>query len=320
MSIESYKMLNSILEDLNSEIARMDEQLEYARRCIKEADVYAKSFTNYDLNDYNVFSPRKPKQMHEAELKKTQMEKEDFERFFQEMKSKRNLYFNRIRDIEDVLKSESYSLTVLNVQEEDRQRIARDLHDTSLQNLAHLVHKIELCTLYIDKDPVQAKLELSLVSKCLKETIEEIRNTIFDLRPMTFDDFGFKATLERLFTNIGEKQGLKVFMDIEEVPCETNLILVSIYRVIQESLVNIVKHADAHSVWISCHSIENVCVIDIRDDGVGFNMEDNREKEKHFGLPVMRERIRLLGGKIQIESQVNKGTEIHIEVPLKSYM
>lgn len=87
---------------------------------------------------------------------------------------------------------ENNNLTIFKVQEEERQRIARDLHDTSLQNLTHLIHKIELSSLYIDKDPIQAKLELSIVEKSLRKTIEEIRNIIYDLRPMSFDDLGLK--------------------------------------------------------------------------------------------------------------------------------
>ena len=69
------------------------------------------------------------------------------------------------------------NLAVINIQEEDRQRIARDLHDTSLQNLAHIIHKIELAGMFIDKDPVKAKLELAVIKKDLKAIIEDIRNT-----------------------------------------------------------------------------------------------------------------------------------------------
>ena len=82
--------------------------------------------------------------------------------------------------MKDILEEEKdlSNLMALSIQEEDRQRIARELHDTSLQNLAHLIHKIELSSLYIDQDPVRAKLELSAVNKNLREIIEEIRCTI----------------------------------------------------------------------------------------------------------------------------------------------
>lgn len=87
-------------------------------------------------------------------------------------------------------------LQILDIQEKERHRIARDLHDTTLQNLSHLVHNIELSSLYIDKDPIRARLELEVVNKKLKSVIQEMRNIIFDLRPMTFDDFGIKESLK----------------------------------------------------------------------------------------------------------------------------
>lgn len=111
-----------------------------------------------------------------------------------------------------------------------------------------MIHKIELSSLYIDQDPIKAKLELSLVNQVLKKTIDEIRNIIFDLRPMTFDDLGFKAAVERLLLNINENQKYFMETDIDDVSCENNLILVTLYRVIQECLNNIDKHAEAEKI------------------------------------------------------------------------
>lgn len=319
MNIDDYNALNDMLRDFRSELNELSIQLQYNRRCIKEADVYAKSFIDSESEDFKVFSPRNAENIYKAEIEKTCSEKAEYEKICCELENKRSILIERINRIENILKNEKYNLTVLNMQEEDRQRIARDLHDTSLQNLAHLVHKIELSSLYIDKDPIQAKLELSLVSKCLKETIDEIRNTIFDLRPMTFDDLGLKAAFERLIDTINENQKYKVIQNIENVSCENNLVLVSIYRIAQESLNNIVKHADGSTIYFSCKCVDGMCLLDIKDDGKGFDANGNVSGEKHFGLSLMRERVELLNGKLQINSQLGKGTEIHIEIPLEIY-
>ena len=85
---------------------------------------------------------------------------------------------------------------IVEMLETERKRIVSELHDTSLQNIAHFVHMIELASLYIDKDPVRAKMELNSVSKGLHNVIEDIRSTIFNLRPMTFDDLGLKASMQ----------------------------------------------------------------------------------------------------------------------------
>ena len=213
---------------------------------------------------------------------------------------------------------ENHNLTILNIQEQDRQRIARDLHDTSLQNLAHLIHKIELSSMYIDTDPNQAKLELAVVNKRLRETIDEIRSIIFDLRPMTFDDLGFKAALERLLSNIDNDCDCEIESDIDNVSCENNLILVSIYRLCQESFTNFCKYAQADKLFFSCKNIDDRCVLDIVDNGKGFENEIPDDGKMHFGFSLMRERVALLGGKIDISSELGKGTKVHIEIPLKN--
>lgn len=209
------------------------------------------------------------------------------------------------------------NLTVLNIQEEDRQRIARDLHDTSLQNLTHLIHKIDLCKLYIDKDPLQAKLELSIVNKEIRKVIDEIRNTIFDLRPMTFDDLGLKAAIERLVNVINENKVYQLDIIVDDVSCENSMFLVNIYRVIQESLMNIVKHSQADSILLHCINRDKKYLIDIADNGVGFDFSKmDRSGEKHFGISLMKERINLLGGSIEFFSEKDVGAKIHMEIPL----
>ncbi len=209
------------------------------------------------------------------------------------------------------------NLKILNIQEEDRQRIARDLHDTSLQNLAHLVHKIELCSMYIDVDPIKAKLELAVVSKNLREVIDEIRNTIFDLRPMSFDDLGLKPAFEEMLEKMNDNKSYEIKKDIDDVSCDNDIILATIFRVVQECFNNIKKHSKADTIIFSCKRKKDLCIIDIEDNGEGFTKEEvENKKNKHFGIPVMEERICLLGGNISIKSKKEKGTHIHMEVPL----
>lgn len=209
------------------------------------------------------------------------------------------------------------NLKVLYIQELDRKRIAQDLHDISLQNLAHLTHKLELAGMMIDSDPVGAKLELHLVNKKLHETMDEIRNIIFDLRPMSFDDLGLKASFERLLGIINEKNEYEMILDISDVSCENDLVLVNIFRIVKEILTNIVKHAKASRIEFSCYQENEICYISISDNGVGFdeNTLDNL-MGKHFGISFTRERINLLGGKLLIQSHVGGGVNVSIEIPL----
>lgn len=317
MTIQDYNTLNDMLKSFYSELNELDIQLQYNKRCIKEAEIYAKSFTDMEPESYRLFSPRSAEYIHEEKIQRTNLEKAEYENMCCSLEAERKILLERINGIEEVLLHEDYDLTVLNMQEEDRQRIARDLHDTSLQNLTHLIHKIELSTLYIDKDPMNAKLELSLVSKALRETIDEIRNTIFNLRPMTFDDLGLKVAFERLLENINSDNQFQITTHIEDVPCENNLVLVSIYRIVQESLNNIKKHAECTAIDFSCRMVSDICIIDIADNGKGFELD--KIEGKHFGMSLMRERAELLKGKMQIDSHPGEGTKINIKIPLDKY-
>lgn len=214
--------------------------------------------------------------------------------------------------------------SVLDVQEKERQRIARDLHDTSLQDLTHLVHKVELSSLYIDQDPVKAKLELATVEIGLHKVIDDIRNRIFDLRPMTFDDFGFRDTLLNLFSVISQDGVFEIISDIddiEDVICEqlpnekAKIFLIMIYRIIQECVYNAVEHSKGNQIKIILKQDDINFLINIKDNGVGFDQGVVEKKEKHFGLSVVRERVFLLNGKINIVTE--NGTSIFIEIPKK---
>lgn len=209
-------------------------------------------------------------------------------------------------------------LKILDIQEKERQRIARDLHDTSLQSMTHLIHKIELSSLYIDQDPIKAKLELAGISQNLKSVIQEMRNAIFDLRPMTFDDLGIKEAFERLADYYNNNSDFDIYYNVEEINCNNSLILITIFRIIEECVNNAIKHSGGKVVFFDIKKFtNNDCIIIISDDGNGFDMDEVlSEKDKHFGLTILNERVDLLSGNIQIDSKKGKGTVVKIIVPL----
>lgn len=209
-------------------------------------------------------------------------------------------------------------LNILNIQEEERQRIAMELHDTSLQTLAHVIHQIELAGLYMDTDIVKSKLELADVKQNIKFVIEEIRNTIFDLRPMSFDDLGIEEAIQRYIQYVNKEHSFYIHTDIGNIDTSYDLIKANIYRIIQECISNAIKHSSGDEIYLKCYSKNNICYIEISDNGKGFVYKKNEEDgQKHFGLSVVRERVMILGGKIKITSEIDRGTEISISIPLK---
>lgn len=209
-------------------------------------------------------------------------------------------------------------LSILNIQEEERRRIAMDLHDTSLQTLAHVIHQVDLASIYMDKDILKSKLELAEVKQNIKMVIEEIRNTIFDLRPMSFDDLGIEETIQRYIQYVNKDHSFKIHTEIGNIDTSYYIIMANIYRIIQECISNAINHSGGDEIYLSCFSENKVCYIDISDNGKGFvDGKSEQDGQKHFGLSVMKERVMILGGEIHIYSEIDKGTKISIVIPLK---
>lgn len=207
----------------------------------------------------------------------------------------------------------------LNRQEMDRKRIANELHDTSVQDLTHIIHQIELAGLYIDMDPTKAKLELAGISEEIRKIIKDIRNTIFDLRPMSFDDLGLKEALEQYIDDLKNKCNIEIEVDMDFVDNydeEKNLI---IYRILKECINNSVKHADASIIQLVMKDKEDTLHISVIDNGIGIlNKSDKsteKEKQFHYGLAIMKERVSILNGKCYINAKEENGTHIQFVIP-----
>lgn len=319
MNLESYMMLQEMLNELKQQKEEVQQRIESNLFKIEESKVYLKSFLEKEDSDFKVFSPRNVETIHKDEINKVNFELSSYEKENEQLSCVLNKLLLRIVRFEKILKEEKeQSEKLIQIQEDERYRISRDLHDTSLQNLTHLVHKIELSSMFIDQDPLRAKLELSVVNKNLKSIIEEIRNTIFNLRPMEFDDLGLKAAFERLIDIINTEKKYDIDFDIEDVSCENNIVLLTLYRAVQECLNNIVKHAEATKIILHGKHVEGKYHILIADNGKGFSKEDIKEKKNnHFGMSLIRERINILKGNVNVDT-CDKGTKIEIEIPLQN--
>lgn len=221
-------------------------------------------------------------------------------------------------------KVNEYGLSILEAQEVERQRIARELHDTTVQNLTSLVHKAELCAKLIDIDTIRAKLELNTMSTTLKAVINDMRGIIYNLKPMTLDDLGLTVTIQRYANKIMDTNNLQVKVHVNEEPEQIlPVIKLTLFRIIQEACNNVIKHANASLITIDIMYDENMITVTIKDDGAGFNVEktpiNNDGQSSSFGLSIMNERISLLSGSLNIQSENGKGTIVTVSVPLTSY-
>lgn len=314
-------LLKETLQELSEEKAGFQEKVNKNLNRISEIDAYLKSIYDKEDTDFKVFSPRNVENVYKEQIDKSNKEKYALENENQHLYRQINRLHHYMENIQAVLDEEDsdFNLKSLDIQEKDRQRIARDLHDTSLQNLAHLIHRIELSSMYIDKDPIQAKLELASINKNMKTIIDDIRNTIFDLRPMSFDDLGFTDMLEDFLRKLQDRYKITVHVEIDNIKSNNNILLISLYRVIKEGCLNAMEHSQCGTLCVKVKNNWSKQSIDveIKDDGIGFDMEEaSTQMTNHYGLKIMKERTELLGGKISIISEYGRGTKIIISVPM----
>jgi two-component system sensor histidine kinase DegS len=219
------------------------------------------------------------------------------------------------------IKINDKGLSILEAQEIERQRIARDLHDSTVQNLTSLVHKSELCVKLIDIDSIRAKLELNAMSNTVKMIINEMRDIIYNLKPMSLDDLGLSITVERYANRLTDFNNIDVVVHSNEETKEIlPVIKLTIFRIIQEACNNVIKHAKASIINIDINYREKDITVIIKDDGCGFSLNDKPSDESDhcssFGLSIMKERISLLSGTVEIQSVREMGTIVTITAPL----
>lgn len=226
--------------------------------------------------------------------------------------------------IDDIQNKEIWGLKVIEAQELERKRIARDMHDGPAQSMTNLVIKTELCIKLLDKDIDRTKLELQTLKSHIRSTIDETRRMIYNLRPMSIDDLGLAPTLNRLVEKMSEELGFLVNYNVvdngEYDQSEIDPIInLTLYRITQEALNNVRKYSEATNVSVELIFDPHTIVLDVTDNGIGFEVGDmklNLEDNRGFGMSMMKERANLLNSELQIVSEKGKGTTIHIRVPL----
>jgi signal transduction histidine kinase len=200
---------------------------------------------------------------------------------------------------------------VVEAQELERRRLARELHDQTGQELTSVL--LGLKAVEEAKSDAERTEALAAVREQVVETLHDVRRLAVELRPKALDDFGLVPALERLRDTFAEQTGMRVDLESrlrERLPGDVETAL---YRIVQEALTNIVKHAQANSVSIVLARQGGMVTALIEDDGRGFSRDGGGEG---LGLLGMGERLALLGGKLKVESSPGAGTTIVAEVPL----
>lgn len=329
MNENQKEVFKQIIEQLEEDKKEAQKKLNRNLDRISEININLKNLYDKENYDTSFFSPRSIENLYNEQIVAFNEEKKILD------EENRDYYIciNKLSNILGKLydfqlsdgiykvvpkrNNEDYNSFIL--LETDRQRIAKDLHDTSLQNLTAVIHKVELASMYINQDPIRAKMELSIITDSIKEIINEIRDTIFELRPMSFDDLGFRELLDSYLEKVIKNKNINIIFDKYILNSNEQSILIFIFRVIKECISNSIKHSRCDEIHISIDdSDEKNLYLQVIDNGTGFDVEEkNLEKNKHFGLIIIKERVKLMQGDIDIKSDKN-GTRVKIIIPINN--
>lgn len=212
-------------------------------------------------------------------------------------------------------------IKILENQELERRRIAREIHDGPAQYIANAMMRVDFCKVVVKKDLNQGIRELDDLKSNVRMALKEVRGIIYDLRPLSLEELGLYEAIKEMVNIILSENNItiKTFIDEGEHKVE-KIIQVATYRIIQEIFNNMKKHSKAKFAELRINYIKDCICIYIQDDGVGFNVKETllkvKQKGNCYGLIGIFERVKQLGGKIEIKSSNGSGTMYKIRLPI----
>lgn len=227
----------------------------------------------------------------------------------------------RTREIKESQKKVEMLLKkVISVQEEERKRIARGLHDETMQSLSAILMRLDMCKL---SPPNLMESRVDDVKGIAVKTLGDIRNLIQNLRPSILDDLGLEAAVRWLLDKHLAERGIRSFFNIIGTKDKrfTPYVEITLFRIIQEVIVNIARHAEARNVFVIMSIERERVTVDVEDDGEGFDVRSalmQTEDGRGLGLLGMQERTILIDGKIGICSTPGSGTRVTVTIPLET--
>ena len=226
-----------------------------------------------------------------------------------------------LRQVSEVLadakQKQDFGLKIIEAQEEERKRISREIHDGPAQMMANVMLRSDLVEkIYHEHGGDEALKEIRNMKKMVRDALYEVRHIIYDLRPMALDDLGLIPTLKKYLKTTEEyfEHTQIRFVTIGEERRLPSKYEVALFRLIQESVQNVMKHAEATEVTVKLEIKKDLVSVVVRDNGKGF--DKTVKKTASFGLVGMEERVDILDGELSIDTSIGKGTVVVIGVPL----
>jgi signal transduction histidine kinase len=209
------------------------------------------------------------------------------------------------------------SAGLIEAQEEERRRLARDIHDGPAQLLANVVFRIDVAQTLLAGDADRARAELEQLKQLVRHSLQDVRKIIFDLRPLALDDLGLVPALRSYVGGLQEKAGLRVDLRVDGEPRRLPTAHeVALFRLVQEALHNVRKHAGTDAAEVDVEFLPGEVRVMVTDHGRGFDPAEAGGATDRLGLRSMRERAELFGGGLELRSTPGRGTVLSARVPV----
>jgi signal transduction histidine kinase len=198
---------------------------------------------------------------------------------------------------------------------EERNRLARELHDAVSQKLFGLVLSVEAVETLLERDPDEARAELERLRALAQEAMEELRSLVFELRPPALESEGLATALRKHVGVLRRAHPASIELAVVGEPPREPTLEREVFRIAQEALQNALRHADAARLDVRLDATNGRLVLSVEDDGVGFDPDAIEVRSRRLGLTSMEERARAVGGTLTVESRPGAGTTVRLEVP-----
>ena len=333
------RQVKSDIAQVRKEIKIYNAQIEKLKKIElqsrKTLSIVSSDFDKYNSDDikdaydksYNLQQDLMKKQLEiDSIIKKLELYENRIQKN-NELVSKADELLSRIEIMSDYMKLDSsidsdsddlFTKWIL-FQENEKNRIARDIHDGPAQTIASLVIRSDIIKKLIEKETPSTTIykEIEQLKFQLRSVIKEIRKIMYDLRPTSLDELGFSSSIHGLVSKTEEDCNIRFSVSIdEESKIKNSNLKIICFRIIQESLNNIIKHSKAKKAYIYVKISNTFIDMIVQDNGIGFDTSKINSVNS-FGLSSLKERVSLVNGTVIIDSELSKGTAINVKIPNK---
>lgn len=321
---DNINIIKDSIRTVKTDISAVDSYLYKVRDEIDSSEILFKSQTydtNFNDSELNNLYNKKSEYLYREHVLENELSQQT-ERL-ERLKKLLDMSLNGIQiseDFENFTKKEEHIIGIneLYNQENDRRRIAMDIHDTVIQDLAAIVLKNEFIAQILSTDLNRARLEIKNSSNILNSCISQLREIIFDLRPMPLENSNFKESFFKTMELLQKKTDKIIYYEYKgDDVNEDYIVLVNILKMVRELCQNAIKHTDGTQINAVIDVSDKKIDIEVRDNGSGFDYNRVAKATKGQGLSMIRDRVYIFGGTFKVTRNKKDGMRFDISIPLK---